>query len=187
MTALSESGARFQRARCVNTVIARWKRVVRIVLAMIGLCLIAEGCTMTPVPVARGQGMGPLGRRCSDCTPPWVPAWKYNSHVDDLVVYETAKCCGKRAFGSYRHQCPQAYSKDFAAGFVQAYIDLAEGRGPLPPTVPPSRYWTAYYRSCAGRPRVEDWYAGYQAGLEQGRQSGVSQFNRIDVHLAGCP
>jgi hypothetical protein len=106
--------------------------------------------------------------------------------VDDLVVCETGKNCGLKALARYRRQCRMPLSADFSAGFVRAYIDLASGRSPLPPSVPPSRYWSAYYRSCKGRPKVEEWYAGYQAGLEDGQQGGVSQFQRIDVRLNGC-
>ena len=156
-------------------------------LLAIGCCLAAEGCAMNSC----GSGCGPGGclglpRRCADCVPCWVPTCKYNAFIDDLVVCETGKNCGLRALARYRRQCRVPLSADFSAGFVRAYIDLAEGRGPLPPAVPPSRYWSAYYRSCAGRPRVEEWYAGYHAGLDEGLNSGVSQFNRIDVRSAGC-
>jgi hypothetical protein len=173
-----------------------------------GLCLTVSGCAMNSCHTAgapcggsdcgpdcgadgcstcsRG-GRGLMGRRCSDCTPPWVPTFKYIQCIDDLVVCETGKNCGLKALARYRRQCRCRLTTDFSAGFVQAYIDLAEGRGPLPPNLPPSRYWTAYYRSCAGQPKVEQWYAGYNAGLEDGLNGGVSQFRRIDVRMTGCP
>lgn len=150
------------------------------VLFAIGISLTVSGCTL-----GRSGNCGP-GLFCSDCIPPWTPVPCYCQCVDDVVVWETGKNCGIHALARYKHQCRQKLTADFSAGFVQAYIDLAEGRGPLPPSVPPSRYWQAYYRSCAGRPRVEEWYAGYQVGLEQGLQSGVSQFRRIDVRTFGC-
>ena len=109
----------------------------------------------------------------------------YKQRCDDCVTRQTALHCAWRALDEYDYQSPCAVSGDFAAGFERAYIDLAENRAPLPPSVPPSKYWSAYYRSCAGRPHVEDWYAGYQAGLERGQQGGVSRFNRIDVWTCG--
>ncbi len=158
------------------------------VMMAIGFCLAVSGCALTPCGAPCGQGGGcGLGRRCSDCTPPRVPGCKYNSCVDEFVVYRTGKSCGHRALARYRRQCDCPISADFSAGFVQSHVDLASGRGPLPPSLPPSRYWSAYYRSCAGRPRVEDWYAGYDAGLEVGLNGGVSQFRRIDVRMTGCP
>jgi hypothetical protein len=150
------------------------------VILAIGISFAASGCML-----GRG-GNCDSGLFCSDCIPPWVPCCKYVQCVDDLVVWETGKNCGIHALARYRRQCGTKLSHDFAAGFVQAYIDLAESRGPLPPSVPPSRYWSAYYRSCAGRPRVEEWYAGYQVGLDQGLQTGVSQFRRIDVRTFSC-
>ena len=45
--------------------------------------------------------------------------------------------------------------------------------------MPPRKYWTAYYRSCAGGEAVNDWFEGYRAGLNMGAQGGVSRFNRV--------
>ena len=109
----------------------------------------------------------------------------YKQRCDDCVTRQTALHCAWRDLDEFDYLSPHAVSGDFAAGFERAYIDLAENRAPQPPSVPPSKYWSAYYRSCAGRPHVEEWYAGYQAGLEQGLQGGVSQFNRIDVWACG--
>jgi hypothetical protein len=166
----------------------------RMVFAMVA-CLTTTGCVSIGsqqsayAPQAACDGncaVDGCNGRCSDCVPPRVPCWKYMPHVDDFVVQETAKSCACRALARYRSQCGGPISKDFKAGFTRAYIDLAESRTPQPPSIPPSRYWSAYYRSCAGRPHIEDWYAGYRVGLEIGSQSGVSQFNRIEVWPTGC-
>lgn len=109
----------------------------------------------------------------------------YKQCCDDCVTHQTALHCAWRDLDEYDYQSPYPASCHFAAGFERAYVDLAENRAPQPPSVPPSKYWSAYYRSCAGRPHVEDWYAGYQAGLERGMQGGVSRFNRIDVWTCG--
>lgn len=161
-------------------------------LAAVGACLLATGCAMSPCGFGGGAcgpagSCGPRGfcnRGCSDCVPPWMPyLGHYKQRCDDCVTRQTALHCAWRALDEYGYQ--DAVSGDFAAGFERAYIDLAENRAPQPPSVPPSKYWSAYYRSCAGRPHVEDWYAGYQAGLERGLQGGVSRFNRIDIWTCG--
>lgn len=149
-----------------------------------GICLFSMGCY--GFGGTKICGPSKCGKRCTDCVPPYVPTCKYKQWLDDYVTHETGKKCGKHALARYRKQTGANLSCDFGAGFVQAYVDLAEARSPLPPSVPPSRYWTAYYRSCAGRPCVEDWYAGYNIGLEEGLQSGVSQFGRVEVRMAGC-
>ena len=157
-------------------------------LFVVGVCMTVAGCAIGPCHSTchrTGSAVG-LAGRCSDCVPPRVPCCKYMPFVDNVVVHETAKSCACRALVRYRIQCGGPISADFAAGFTRAYIDLAEGRSPQPPSVPPSRYWSAYYRSCAGQWRVEHWYAGYRVGLDIGSQSGVSQFNRVEVWPTGC-
>jgi hypothetical protein len=164
-------------------------------LLAIGACMLSTGCAMFPgIPIG-GLGWRPAGfcgtrgvsqQGCADCVPPWMPyLGHYKQRCDDCVTRQTALRCAWRALNEYGGQGPWPISSDFAAGFERAYIDLAENRAPRPPSVPPSKYWSAYYRSCAGRPHVEDWYAGYQAGLERGQQGGVSRFNRVDIWTCG--
>jgi len=152
------------------------------------------GCASCPTsfgggvcgPVGLGHHRGHCQQGCASCTPPWMPyLGHYKQRFDDCVTRQTALHCAWRDLDQCGYHKSCGCAGDFAAGFERAYIDLAENRAPQPPSVPPSKYWSAYYRSCAGRQHVEDWYAGYQAGLEQGRQGGVSQFNRIDVWSCG--
>ncbi len=151
-------------------------------LVMAGACLMASGCV---APHCGGFACGP-GARCDDCVPPWVPhCGHYRQRLDDKVTRMTALKCAWHGLESYRGRCGGSVSGDFAAGFEQAYLDLAENRTPQPPSIPPSKYWSAFYRSCAGRPHVDDWFAGYHAGLEMGSQSGVSRFNQIDIRSCG--
>ena len=164
-------------------------------LVAVGVCTLGTGCAMSPCGPCNGGACGPVGycgvrgfcqRGCDNCVPPWMPyLGHYKQRCDDCVTRQTALHCAWRALDEYDYQSPCAVSGHFAAGFERAYLDLAENRAPQPPSVPPSKYWSAYYRSCAGRPHVEDWYAGYQAGLEHGQHGGVSRFNRIDVWTCG--
>jgi len=164
-------------------------------LAIVGACALATGCAMSPCVPTCGAGCGSDGycglrgfcqRGCDDCVPLWMPyLGHYKQRCDDCVTRQTALQCAWHALDEFDYQSSCPVSSHFAAGFEQAYVDLAENRAPRPPSVPPSKYWSAYYRSCAGRPHVEDWYAGYEAGLESGQQSGVSRFNRIDVWTCG--
>jgi hypothetical protein len=60
-------------------------------------------------------------------------------------------------------------------------------RRPSPPIIPPPKYWNAFYRSSAGQGYVDDWFDGYDAGLDWGRQSGVCGFNEIYLNRVGTP
>lgn len=126
-------------------------------------------------------------RQCDDCLPPKSVGYGYMPKVDEYVTKKTAVGCANDDLKELGKSCGKT-SKDFETGFRQAYVDLSLGRPARAPAVPPREYWTAYYRSCAGAPAVDDWFAGYQAGLEWGLRGGVSRFNRI-AHLApgGCP
>ncbi len=123
-------------------------------------------------------GCSLVGSRCSDCVPPKSISSCYQSWSDRWVTKNTAKGCAARDLKQfYGKEC--APSKHFAEGFQEAYVDIALGKIAAVPAVPPSKYWNAYYRSCEGSLAVQDWFAGYEAGLETGAQRGVSQFNRV--------
>lgn len=115
---------------------------------------------------------------CADCAPPRSWCCSYHACTDNLVTKLTAGECARRDLKELERTCGKQ-SRHFAAGFREAYRDLALGRLAQMPPVPPSKYWTAYYRSERGQADVDDWFAGYQAGLEWGQTSGVSRFQRV--------
>jgi len=120
---------------------------------------------------------------CDDCLPPAVAGkYWYFGHLDNLLVKCTAHRCASRDLKQFT--CDgEKMNRDFRDGYTQAYIDLAVGRPACVPAVPPKKYWYAWHRSCAGRDAVEQWYAGYRDGLDNGMNSGVSRFNEIVPNL----
>ncbi len=160
---------------------------------------VASGCYCTSVPQrlslvkARIDTLAPEVIRfkgsngdCDDCIPyrsytcDYFPCWDYH------ITRFSGQCCAYRAFGDYRNDCGRPLSHHFKSGFIAAYEDLALNRRPQPPVVPPSKYWNAFYRSCAGQPCIDDWYAGYDAGLEAGSNCGVSRFQEVYLRRNGC-
>jgi hypothetical protein len=155
---------------------------------------VAAGCCNPNWPnrvslvVASIETLGPSlnSRDCCDCVPhrPWtddyVDWWDYH------ITEHTAQKCALRAFGDYRRQASCRPSHHFKMGFVAAYEDLALNRKPSPPIVPPAMYWNAYYRSCAGQGCIDDWFAGYDAGLASGFNSSVSRFHEVYLRRGGC-
>jgi hypothetical protein len=122
---------------------------------------------------------------CSDCLPPKVVGkFAYHKHIDRFVTKSTAQKCARRDLKIMADGCD--LSEDFRDGYQQAYQDLALGKPACVPAVPPKKYWHAWHRSCAGRDDVEQWYAGYRNGLDNGLNSGVSQFNRIVGNPESC-
>lgn len=122
---------------------------------------------------------------CSDCLPPHVAGkYFYHRHIDNFLTISTAQKCARRDL-KYFSDCGEL-TKDFKDGYQQAYIDLALARPACVPAVPPKKYWHAWHRSCAGREAVDQWFAGYRNGLDNGMNSGVSKFNRIVGNPESC-
>lgn len=171
-------------------------RMILTMLTLVTLC----GCQCCECPrymslaAARLETLGPnvsLVRHvnsdcCDDCAPHPTLKHKYEPWWDYFVTEHTAQRCAFRALCAYRNEYGRPVSHHFKMGFISAYEDLALNRKPVPPIMPPPKYWNAYYRSCAGRKYVEDWFAGYDAGLEIGSSSGVSRFHEIYLRRNRC-
>ncbi|HET6423715.1 MAG TPA: hypothetical protein VFG20_08540 [Planctomycetaceae bacterium] len=129
-------------------------------------------------------GCAGLGSACSDCVPPKTLGIGYCSPKDRWITKQTARGCAARDLKElYGKRCKR--SGHFADGFEAAYVDVALGKTPAVPPVPPPTYWNAFYRSCAGEDAVQDWFDGYAAGLEASRHHGVSGFNQISSSWSG--
>lgn len=167
--------------------------VALISMAVLSGCQHSSGPRCLSIMTARLQTLGPHctvcgpgSRQCDDCIPHRPYTYKYLPAWDYTITQHTAHVCAFRGLKSYRMQCGGGVSHHFKMGFISAYEDLALNRKPIPPIVPPPRYWNAFYRSCAGQQGVDDWFAGYDAGLEMGSQSGVSRFGQIALRRNGC-
>ena len=157
---------------------------------------ILSGCQSFDAPhrislvTARVETLGPNWfrscRRCDDCIPHRPFTSDYYPECDYLITEHTAQRCAFRGLSDYRAESGQRVSHHFKMGFIAAYEDLALNRRPVPRVVPPPKYWNAYYRSRAGQPCVDDWFAGYEAGLDMGWDCGVSRFHEVDLRRGGC-
>ncbi len=127
---------------------------------------------------------------CDDCLPPAVAGrFCYHRYLDCFLTKCTAQKCATRDLKQFDCTSDEEHldlSRDFRDGYTQAYIDLAAGRPACVPAIPPQKYWHAWHRSCAGRDAVDQWFAGYRNGLDNGTQSGVSRFNRVVPNTDGC-
>lgn len=77
-------------------------------------------------------------------------------------------------------------SPDFAKGFQDGfaeYLDIG-GKG-QPPAVPPFCYQLRKYQSVAGHQAIQAWYAGYAAGADAAKASGLREL--IVIPLSAPP
>src|SRR5690348_180498 len=105
----------------------------------------------------------------------------------------------RRAWDAYaRTHCDGEASSDFADGFKTGFADyLYEGPPGLPPAVPPFPYQLRRYATPEGHAAIEQWYAGFAAGADVARASGLRDniviplsqppINAVERRLGGNP
>lgn len=140
-----------------------WSLNVLSKASQLGLLVLLAGCVAGP----GGWWTGSPGQG----------VW-YNRALDEMQACHAAR---HRAQATLRQLDGRFASADYRCGFEQAFCDVATGfRGDVPPQ-PPAGYWSWRFRSDAGRCRVDEWYAGYAAGLMAARAEG------FDQHRIGSP
>lgn len=109
----------------------------------------------------------------------------YNRKIDDMLASKVAR-------DAARQHLTQVYSKDcwpsrdFQAGFEQAYVDVAMGSDGVVPVVPPSAYWRSCQRTECGQAASREWLRGYEAGAPRAVQCR-GEFNRVIAGGVSCP
>ena len=73
----------------------------------------------------------------------------------------------------------EPHSRDFRAGWEQAYYNVSTGQSECPPTVPPECYWGTRFETGVGRERVAAWFRGYQYGAAAALCAGRDQLNSL--------
>jgi hypothetical protein len=69
------------------------------------------------------------------------------------------------------------YSRDYANGFKEGFVDyLAGGGDGEPPAVPPSKYWKSTYETLEGHQAIEDWFAGFRHGVQAVVEGGYRRW-----------
>jgi hypothetical protein len=90
-----------------------------------------------------------------------------------------------RAKSAWRNYCDRqergTLSGDFASGFKQGYFDTAMGKDCRLPPIAPPKYWAAKYQSCEGQCSVQDWFRGYQYGINAAQSGACPSFAEVPV------
>lgn len=79
----------------------------------------------------------------------------------------------KDCFKNRRHR------GDFENGFMQGYIDVANGGNGCVPAVAPASYLSWRYQSADGQNAINAWFAGYPLGAQAAEQDGVGHWGMI--------
>lgn len=73
--------------------------------------------------------------------------------------------------------------KDLRAGFIDGYLEVAEGGGGCTPTVVSSDYWGWRYQCAQGQCSVNAWFEGFPLGVKAAEQDGIGHYNQIRMNM----
>lgn len=94
---------------------------------------------------------------------------KYWPSLDGWATKMTAKKCAKKELLRQQWQSKTYLPADFKRGYIQAFIDVANGESGDVPAVPPPRYWNTAFRSAKGQLAADRWFDGYRKGAADAR------------------
>lgn len=107
-------------------------------------------------------------------------SWRATAFQDDCA------CTKAAARRQARRSLPSGCSRDFRAGYEQAFLDIAMGAPGIVPALPPAEYCGCEFRTVSGQQRVAQWFEGYSAGIQMAQQCR-SEFLDIAVSHAYEP
>ena len=79
----------------------------------------------------------------------------------------------RQCYGNRRHR------SDFENGFLQGYIDVANGGNGCVPAVAPASYLGWRYQTADGQAAINAWFEGYPLGAQVAEQDGVGHWGVI--------
>lgn len=102
--------------------------------------------------------------------------------IDDFMVSHRNKVMATKAW-LRTEKCFKNHSrlKDLRAGFIEGYMDVANGGSGCTPTVVSSDYWGWKYQSGDGQAAVNAWFEGYPLGVKAAEEDGIGFYNQIRI------
>lgn len=123
------------------------------------LVSVSGGCTIL-------GGVGTLIRNNDSCT-------------DFMVGYRNSALAAKAWHREKHLHHGRPFLKDFRAGFVAGYLDVADGGNGCLPAYCPREYWGWQYQSSVGQQACDAWFAGFPLGAKAAEEDGVAHWGHI--------
>lgn len=102
--------------------------------------------------------------------------------IDDFMVGHRQKVLAARAWhrqkACMKNHC---HLDEVKRGFMDAYMEVADGGNGCVPAVAPRDYWGWRYQSTDGSAAVNSWFEGYPLGVKAAEQDGVGHHNHIQT------
>ena len=125
------------------------------------LVSVCGGCTII-------GGVGTLIRNNDSCT-------------DFMVGYRNSALAAKAWHREKHLHHGRPFLKDFRAGFVAGYLDVADGGNGCLPAYCPREYWGWQYQSSVGQQACDAWFAGFPLGAKAAEEDGVAHWGHISM------
>jgi hypothetical protein len=115
-------------------------------------------------------------------------AVKRHDGLDNFMIGYRNQVLAARAWHEHKHcYANRSHQRDFKAGFMKGYADVANGSNGCVPSVAPPEYWGWRYQSADGQNAVNAWFAGYPLGAQLAEQDGVNNWSNIRPVGANAP
>jgi hypothetical protein len=107
---------------------------------------------------------------------------EYHEIADECLSTAKYRHLAQADLDQYAASNPECrLSQDFAAGFIDGFVDYVnEGPGGTP-TIPPRCYWKVFHENPEGHDAALDWLHGFRAGAVAAEQSGYREFAIVPV------
>lgn len=103
-----------------------------------------------------------------------------NDSCDEFIIGYRNSAWAAKSWHRNKHRfASQPHMKDFAEGYKQGYIDVANGGNGCTPALAPKAYWGWKYQSPEGQAKVGAWFAGYPHGARAAEEDGVGHWGEI--------
>ncbi|QDT03195.1 hypothetical protein K227x_15770 [Rubripirellula lacrimiformis] len=102
--------------------------------------------------------------------------------IDDFMIGYRNKALAEKAWHCRKSQFgKQCYGKEFKDGFIQGYMEVAQGGYACTPAMAPSKYWGWRYQSANGQGAVNAWFQGFPEGARAAEEDGIGNWSQVSV------
>jgi hypothetical protein len=137
-----------------------------LVIGLVALCASVSGCSLVESGV-RTLVIEPL---------------QYPTDLDNCQSCSRNHARAAAAWNAYQCQNVGCYSDDFAWGFKRGFTDYLDNGGTgQPPPLPPRHYWKLKYQTPEGYHAIQEWFSGFQQGVEVAKASGYREYRVMPV------
>jgi hypothetical protein len=143
-------------------------RLIRtnLLVGLVALCVNVSGCSLV------GNGVRTLV----------IEPLQYPADLEKCQSCSRNHARAVAALGAYQCQNAGCYSDDFAWGFKHGFTDYLDNGGTgQPPPLPPRHYWKLKYQTPEGYRAIQEWFSGFQQGVEVAKASGYREYSVVPV------